>query len=50
MAVHAPTPADSAKLAQCLIYPQLLVCLECRFTEFSVPEAVLLDLGFGKKE
>jgi|1185.fasta_scaffold608250_1 hypothetical protein len=45
VAVHAPLQIDSRNLSQSLIFPQVLVCLECGFAEFSIPEQMLHELS-----
>jgi hypothetical protein len=44
IAVHFPGGLDALEKEQILIFPQLLVCLNCGFTEFLFPEADLRRL------
>jgi hypothetical protein len=45
VAVHAPPQVNSRNLSQSLIFPQVLVCLECGFAEFLIPEQTLHELS-----
>jgi hypothetical protein len=47
IAVHFPGGLDALEKEQVLIFPQLLVCLNCGFTEFLFPEADLRRLAAG---
>jgi hypothetical protein len=40
--IHIPTGGDKAAV---LLFPKLLVCLDCGVAEFTVPEAELRQLG-----
>jgi hypothetical protein len=44
--VHFPGKENLDKASVCLL-PKLWVCLDCGFTEFSVPESELLSLATG---
>jgi hypothetical protein len=44
-AVYFPGAPEALNRGQILIFPQLLVCLNCGFTEFMFPEAVLHQLA-----
>jgi hypothetical protein len=52
LAIHFPGGMKALDEGQLLAFPQLLVCLTCGFTEFSIPEAELRRLaqGVGVKE
>jgi hypothetical protein len=45
IAVHFPSGLDTLNKGQILIFPRLLVCLNCGFTEFLFPEADLRQLN-----
>jgi hypothetical protein len=45
VAIH-PT---SLNLPQMLLYPEVLVCLDCGFTQFSIPEQMLHELANLKR-
>jgi hypothetical protein len=40
--IHIPTGGDKAAV---LLFPKLVVCLDCGVAEFTVPEAELRQLG-----
>jgi hypothetical protein len=42
--IHLPRDRDQAAV---LVYPKLVVCLDCGFTEFTLPETELRLLGEG---
>jgi hypothetical protein len=52
VAVHPPSNPETLSMPHLLIYPHLLVCLDCGFTEFSIPDESLhqlpSDRGTGK--
>jgi hypothetical protein len=41
LCIHLPGGLEALKKADVMVFPQLLVCLNCGFTEFAVPEAEL---------
>jgi hypothetical protein len=43
---HLPAPMNQDKPGV-LVFPKLLVCLDCGFTEFSIPKTDLRLLGAG---
>jgi hypothetical protein len=46
--VHAPSRIDSLNLPQLLIYPAVLICLNCGFSEFQMSEEMRRELpGLG---
>ena len=47
LAIHSSGRIEALDKGQLLLFPQLLVCLTCGFTEFSVPEAELWRLVEG---
>ena len=47
IAIHFPGGIEALTKGQVLVLPQLLVCLTCGFTEFSIPEAELRCLAQG---
>jgi hypothetical protein len=47
IAVHFPGGLDKLNKRQMLVYPQLLVCLNCGFTEFLLPKKDLRQLATG---
>ena len=47
IAIHFPGGMGSLDKGQLLVFVQLIVCLTCGFTEFSVPKAELRRLAEG---
>jgi hypothetical protein len=45
LSVHFPGGLQALDKGQVMIFPELLVCLNCGFTEFSVPEEELRRLA-----
>jgi hypothetical protein len=48
IAVHAPSDGDVENLRQTLVFPQVLVCLDCGFSEFSISDEKLRELPRSK--
>jgi hypothetical protein len=47
LAIHFPGGMEALHKGQLLLFPQVLVCLTCGFSEFSLPEADLRRLIYG---
>jgi hypothetical protein len=49
VSLQAPADLHSLNLPSVLVFPSLLVCLECGFVEFSIPHEILHELGNLKR-
>ena len=48
IALHAPSDIEAVKFRQTLVFPQVLACLDCGFSEFSIGGETLRELSQGK--